>query len=250
MAPSPSSRGSGRQRAPGTTCPDGSPFPSDPVPALRTARLWDRRGRGRAGVTYQFWLSSYGFHTKILTFLRGATGHSTFPSRLRVMLALAALSGRECHPGCHHVHTTSSHGRGGARVRKQKTRLSNGGGRGNRLHVSASPMWKRLSTSTFNPATVWGSVPKLLWPQMKLHSRTSQPGTLPPAGGHQLPCGAGGRSGAPTPVAPMLLTRGRHWLPQSLMLTIIGPKPNAGRGAPPEISKPHTKPSSPAGVRN
>ena len=54
--------------------------------------------RARARVTYQFWLSFYGFHTKILTLFRGATGHSTFPSRLRVVLALAALSGRECHP--------------------------------------------------------------------------------------------------------------------------------------------------------
>lgn len=49
-------------------------------------------------VTYQFWLSFYGFHTKILTLFRGATGHSTFPSRLHVVLALAALSGRERHP--------------------------------------------------------------------------------------------------------------------------------------------------------
>lgn len=80
-----------------TTCQDGKPtFLVTWFPQGSTAV---GAGAGeQVSVTYQFWLSFYGFHTKILTLFRGATGHSTFPSRLRVVLALAALSGRERHP--------------------------------------------------------------------------------------------------------------------------------------------------------
>lgn len=44
-------------------------------------------------VTYQFWLSFQGFHTNILTLLRGATGRSAFSPRLCFVLVLVALSG-------------------------------------------------------------------------------------------------------------------------------------------------------------
>lgn len=74
----------------------GSLFPFGLVPTGR----WQCQGCSRraGSVTYQLRLSFYGFHTKILTLFRGATGHSTFPSRLPVVFALPALSGRECHP--------------------------------------------------------------------------------------------------------------------------------------------------------
>lgn len=81
-----------------TTCQDGKPISFRPSSRSASSTAVGAGAGSGAGVTYQFWLSFYGFHTKILTFFRGATGHSTFPSRLRVMLALAALSGRECHP--------------------------------------------------------------------------------------------------------------------------------------------------------
>lgn len=89
-----------------------------------SARLWGWSRRAGA-VTYQFWLSFYGFHTKILTLFRGATGHSTFPSRLRIVLALAALSGRECHPWLVTMRTGQAQWGGvrGTQFRTQKTKF-------------------------------------------------------------------------------------------------------------------------------
>ena len=83
-----------------------------------------RGGAGaRARVTYQLWLSFYAFHTKVLTLFRGATGHSTLPSRPRVVLALAALSGRECHPWLVTTCTRQARrgGVSGTQFRTQKT---------------------------------------------------------------------------------------------------------------------------------
>lgn len=122
----------------------GSPLPSDLVPAgVRAVGLEQESG---ASVTYQFWLSFYGFHTKILTFLRGATGHSTFPSRLCVMLTLAALSGRECHPWW----VTMCQGkvnRGGVQGAQLREQTSHGARRPRAKRVCEPPA-KHLSSST------------------------------------------------------------------------------------------------------
>lgn len=176
---------------------------------LRGQHGCGKAGAGRAGVTYQFWLSSYGFHTKILTLLRGATGHSTFPSRLRVMLALAALSGRECHPGWSPRAQTSSHGRGRRSGEETETGfLTEAEAGGLTANVSASPG----STSPQRARGRFTAAVGLHEAAFANPARSSAPCRLPPPGRCRR------RDGAPTPAAPTLLTRGRHWLPPSLML--------------------------------
>lgn len=97
--PAPSSpHGSRREGATvGTACPDRK-SPLLPTQLPLRVRMAVGRGRSVGECQDQLWPSAHGLHTKILTFLRGATGHSTFPSRVRVMLTLVALSGRKCQP--------------------------------------------------------------------------------------------------------------------------------------------------------